>query len=218
MVILIMIFKVTYSQRKDVWNHLNTTWKFNFEKWGRKNISNSLRKSYPKKFQLSLRKAKTKKQATKSINDFLNNLPKSFHNKVPIISKGVEVILNENKKEVIESLERAYKKKFPFKVIRVYLTTANMCPYSYEKKWYMTGINFSKEQHLNIAKHELNHFMYYYYHSELKKKLSRRKFELIKEALAILTNPEGNDKPEVRKLENRIKKFKTADVAIKHII
>ena len=60
-------------------------------------------------------------------------------------------------------------------------------------------------QIINTAKHELNHFMFYYYYSYLKDKLKEEKFERLKEALAIFTNPEGNDKPEVKELEQYLK-------------
>jgi hypothetical protein len=56
-----------------------------------------------------------------------------------------------------------------------------------------------------VAKHELNHFMFFYYYPQLKEKLGEEKFEILKEALVIFTNPEGNDKPAVKKLENYFK-------------
>lgn len=61
----------------------------------------------------------------------------------------------------------------------------------------------SVEGHLNTTKHELNHFMFYYYYQEKlrKQSLSEEKIEKLKEALAILTNPEGNNKPDVKELE-----------------
>ena len=52
--------------------------------------------------------------------------------------------------------------------------------------------------------------MFYFYYLDLlaKKGLPNDKIEKLKEAFAILTNPEGNNKPDVEKLEEYIKSLK----------
>ena len=112
--------------------------------------------------------------------------------------------------EIIGLLETVYQKNFPFDEITVFLTSLGICPYNYEKRWFMSRRSNSVEGHINTTKHELNHFMFYFYYLDLlaKKGLPNDKIEKLKEAFAILTNPEGNNKPDVEKLEEYIKSLK----------
>lgn len=201
-----MKFNVFYSLEKDIWNHLNSNWKFTYRKHGREDIQEKLLALYPKSFQDALKATKTEKKARAVIINFLSSLPKSFHNTTPLVARGVEQVLKENKEKIIGKLEAVYNKPFPFKTITVYLTTANICPYNFKKQWYMSGRNSNIENHISTALHELNHFMFYYYYSGLKKELGIEKYEILKEGLAVFTNPEGNDKPKVKNLENYLKK------------
>ncbi|MBM4401733.1 MAG: hypothetical protein FJ044_00615 [Candidatus Cloacimonetes bacterium] len=111
----------------------------------------------------------------------------AIKNVTPIIVRGAEQLLNENAVKIIEKLEKTYNKPFPFNEVAVYITTANIHPYNYEEKWFMSGRNQSEQGHLRTAMHELNHFMFYYYYPHLKDKLGNEKFEILKEALAIYT-------------------------------
>lgn len=213
-----MKFVVSYSQEKDIWNHLNSNWKFTFRKHGRKDIQEKLLKNYSAEYRESLKKAKTEEEARKVITNFLNSLSVGIRNTNSLIAIGLEKILNEKKQEIVGLLEKVYEASFPFEKITVYLTTANMCPYSFEQRWFMSGRNSSIEGHINTAKHELNHFMFYYYYlkSPLGKDLGFEKREILKEALAVFTNPEGNDKPNVKKLENYF--MKNLDKTIPQIL
>lgn len=201
-----MQFIVPYSKEKDIWNYLNSAWEFTHEKYGRKDIQEKVLQFHPFEFKTKLSQAKTKKEASFIIKSFLDSLPSSFQNLTPIIAKGVENILNEKKNEIIASLEQVYAKKFPFEKITVFLTTCGINPYNYQQKWFMSNRNASVEEHLKTAKHELNHFMFYYYYPQLKSEFGDSNFEKLKEALAILTNPEGNDKPDILELEKFIRK------------
>jgi len=201
-----MIFKVKYSTDKDIQNHLKSSWKFSYSKFGRKNIKDKLLASYPEDFKENLKKAKTPQEAEIVIGNFLSSLPKNFHNTTPLIALGVEQTLNENAHKIEDSLTSAYKKPVPFDKVTVYLTTCNIYPYNFKECWFMSSRNASAEGHIRIANHELNHFMFYYYYPELKKELGEKKYEILKEALAIFTNSEGNDKPEVKNLESYFRK------------
>lgn len=48
--------------------------------------------------------------------------------------------------------------------------------------------------------HEFNHFMFYHYYPELKDKLGKEKYELLKESLTFFTNPNQIGKPDEDKL------------------
>jgi hypothetical protein len=201
-----MKFIVKYSKERDVWNHLNTIWKFSFHKHGRKKIKNIIRKNYPANYLNDLWKAETEKGAKKIIDKYLNYLHEHVQNPTSLIVKETEKLLNENKGKIISRLETVYEEKFPFKIITVYIHTGLFSPYNYKERWFMTRRSGNEDKHVKIALHELNHFMFYYYYPQLKEKLGDEKYETLKEALAIYTNPEGNDKPNVQKLEDYFKK------------
>lgn len=205
-----MKFIVNYSQEKDINNYLNSIWKFSYQKHGREGMENKLLKYFPEEFKEQIGNTQTKEDATLIIKNYLNNLPQSFGNLTPVIIIGVQKILDDNKTEIINLLESVYQKKFPFDEITVFLTSLGICPYNYEEKWFMSCRSNTLEWHLNTAKHELNHFMFYFYYldSLTKKGLLNEKIEKLKEAFAILTNSESNNKPDIKELEEYIKSLK----------
>lgn len=199
-----MKFKVFYSQEKDIQNYLNAGWRFKYRKFGhdpRRFLS-----KFPQHFQDELLKAKTKTEAVKVIKGFWKKVKSpNFNENTKQIIKKAEKLLSNKKNNIIKSLEDLYNKPFPFSQINVYLTTFPINPYNYKERWFMANRKANPLQLINTTKHELNHFMFYYYYSPLKQKLGEEKFEKLKEALAIFTNPEGNDKPEVKELEQYLK-------------
>lgn len=202
-----MKFQVFYSKEKDIWNYLNFGWRFISLKHGREDIQEKSLENFPEDFRSKLKRAKTETKARAIIENFINSFSPTFFRLNEIIEIGVAKVLNDNRKQIIGLLEDIYQKPLLFKEITAYLTSFPMHPYCYEKRWYMTGRTASSEGHIKTAKHELNHFMFYYYYREKLHKLgiSMEKREKLKEALAIFTNPEGNDKPAVKKLETYLK-------------
>jgi hypothetical protein len=198
-----MNFIVKYSQEKDINNYIHSVWHFSYQKYGREGMEEKLLKYFPEEFKAQIRKAKTKEEATQIIKNYLDNLPQSFKDQTPVLAVGIEKVLNDHKLEIVDLLESVYQNKFPFNTITVFLTTLGICPYDYEEKWFMSRRSNSIEGHLNTTKHELNHFMFYFYYLEklIKDGLSNEKIEILKEAFAIFTNPEGNNKPDVKELE-----------------
>jgi len=205
-----MKFLVRYCLQKDINNYLNSVWRFTYQKWGRIGIQQRFLKYYPIEFQQELKKAKTKVQAQEVIKNFLTSKSDAFHNMTKIRVEEITDLLNKNSKKIIFRLEKIYKQPFPFEKIIVYLTTAPIFPYNYEKRWFMTGRNCLDEKHLAIATHELNHFMFYYYYKNLD--LVKEKSEILKEALAILSNVEENNKPNIKVVEKFVFKHKTKPV------
>jgi len=197
-----MEFKVLYSQEKDIWNFLNSVWRFTYLKHGRTDIRKRLLSNFPQNFRDDLNRAKTKEEGREKIMKYLEWRQKNYANTTPIIIDWLEKNINKKKGEIITKLEKIYQQKFPFSKIIIYLTTVNIFPYSYKDRWFMSGKYQSLENHISTALHELNHFMFYYYYPGLKKELGVKRYEILKEALAIYTNPEGNNKPDVKKMEN----------------
>lgn len=213
-----MTFKTAYNLEKDIDNYLRAVWNFTYLEHGRNQVREKLLRQLPEQVQTELLRAKNEKEAKQVIATFLSHLPTSYQNTTPMIVLGVDKLLNSAKRGIIDILETVYQSPFPFKIIRVYLTTLSMQPYSYEEVWYMTYRNNTLEKHLDVTKHELNHFMFYYYFRDklVKQGISNLRIEQLKEALAILTNPEGNDKPDIKELEHHI--FTRKELPIEKII
>ena len=102
--------------------------------------------------------------------------------------------------EMEGKLKMIYKNKVSFKSILVYLTSSPICPYNFKEKWILVFAEANTRQQLQILLYELNHFMFYYYFGDLRKELEKEKFESLKEALTIFTNPEEKGYPNQRKL------------------
>lgn len=202
-----MQFLVKYSQEKDIQNYLNAGWKFTYAKYGRKNIQEKLLENYPQEFKNKLLEAKTKIIAKKVVKDFLDSRPEDFRHITKLVIKVCQEVLDEEKQSIIDLLEKIYQKPVPFDKITVYITTFPINPYNYEECWFMVNRNSSIAGFINTAKHELNHFMFYHYYLEklTQQKISKEKREKLKEALAIFSNPEGNDKPDIKELESYLK-------------
>lgn len=202
-----MNFIASYSKEKDIQNYLNAGWKFTYRKHGRENIQEELLKRFPESFRTSLVQAPDEPAARKVVEDWLASKNAEYQRLTDLTIKTIQMVLNKEKNYIIQTLESVYKEKFPFDEISVFLTTFPIHPYSFENRWFMIGRMSHVPGMIGTAKHELNHFMFYYYFlDELTKRgLKKEKREQLKEALAVLTNPEGTDKPAVKELENHIK-------------
>lgn len=199
-------FTVDYSLKKDTLNYLARVWrKDNAQIYGRD--PSVFLKDFPSEFQNNLTKAQNEHQAFDIILDYLKSKETLLHTQTTqYILKWVDRILNEESADIVSQLESVYQQPVPFDQITVYLTTYPICPYNYKERWFMCKRNGSIDHFSRIARHELNHFMYYYYWRDfvVSQNISENKSEILKEAMAILTNPEGNDKPTVKPLEAEI--------------
>ena len=205
--------KISYSSSKDIQNYLNAGWKFTYATHGRDPKQFLAR--LPNDFQKKLTNAPTKPQATKVIKSYWEKSRTiNFNQNTKLTIKWMQIIINNEWKNIVNLLELVYQQKFPFEQIHIYLTTFPINPYNYKEKWFMVGRNSSIVGIISTTKHELNHFMFYFYFLEelRKRNVSLEKREKLKEALAILTNPEGNDKPDVKELEKYIQSQKEKPV------
>ena len=200
-------FKVEYSIEKDAIPYLKVIWKMQYKPLGRKNLSERLLGNKPEQFQEAIKKAKTEEEAKRVINDFLcenleNNKAKFEYN-----IKRIQKILDENRDKIVGKLESLFNKKFPFKEITVYLTTAGICPYNYDKRWFMAYANADEARVLTVASHELNHFMFFYYYlPSLKKEgIDGHKLMVLKEALVVLDPNDTDKKPQAEDLKKFLK-------------
>lgn len=95
-------------------------------------------------------------------------------------------------KRYFKKLEKITKNKIYSNTFTCYFTTIRRCPYSIKNISFMANI-FTNDASLVIA-HEIMHLQFhYYFEKEIRKSLSEKKFQDLKEALTVLLNVEFND-------------------------
>ncbi|MEK7447433.1 MAG: hypothetical protein AAB632_01380 [Patescibacteria group bacterium] len=203
-----MKFIVEYSIERDMYNYLNAIWRMKYTSFGRDDLREKLLSSKPEQFQEDIKKAKTEEEAKKVIVSYLESRLKTKKPEIDKNIRDIQKVIDDNKDVIIKTLESVFNKDFSFDEVFVYLTTAGICPLNFEKRWFMVYDNANDETVVRVATHELNHFMFFYYYTEkLKTRMDIHRFKVLKEALVILTNPEGNrgGKPETIELEGYLK-------------
>ncbi len=195
-----LVFKVNYSLEKDALNYLSSLWKLRYLKHGRRFLSENLSNGFPNEFIRGLKAIDDKPTARKYVSDYLRVQHPFFREYINRVQKRSQNTLNEEASEIALSLEKVYGLRFPFNQIGVYITTLKICPYDYPERWFMISVYGDPKSHLNTALHELNHFMFYYYFGKLRGELGHEKFESLKEALTVFTNPDEEGYPAQRRL------------------
>lgn len=188
---IFMKLKVTFSLNHEINNYVNSLYKFRWLKHGRKNIQENLLKPFPESFKKDLSRCKSEKEVREVIKKFLGKDLNKREGKFKLIANNLEKAWKEKDDELVKKLEKVYGKKFPFKTLTVYLTSIPICPYNFKKRWIMVFAYTPKiNTQLKIIVHELNHFMFLYYYGDLERKVGKKKFEQLKEALTVFTDPE----------------------------
>lgn len=200
-----MKINVSFSLQHEIDNYLDSLWKFKWEKHGRQNIQERLLGPFPIWFKDKLNRAQTEKEARTVISEYIKQNILTKGKKYKDTSTNLENVWESQKAKILAGLESIYGYTIPFKKLTVYLTSIPICPYSYKELWIMVSTNASTNEQLNIISHELNHFMFYYYFPQLKKRLGIRKYESLKEALTVFTNPEEKGYPSQKKLRGWLK-------------
>ncbi|MDO8570066.1 MAG: hypothetical protein Q7R97_00585 [Candidatus Daviesbacteria bacterium] len=204
-----MKIRVVYSLLIDTNIYMNSIYQFAWLKHGREDMQKKLLSKYPIDFQEQLQSAKNTKQAKVIIRKYLKNNYKNNQLLYKQSAKLLTKVWKKEEKKIIEQLETLFNNKFPFEKITIFFTTAPICPYNYNKRWIAVVCKATPEIQINILKHELNHFMFYFYYSELKMTLTTEKFESLKESLTVFTNPEEQGYPNHQKLRAWLKSQKS---------
>lgn len=137
---------------------------------------------------------------TKNDNDCADFLLKKYSSdfRADLFMIAISGKWKEIEEKFILILEKITGKKFIFfeDKITVFFTSAPLCPYNINEKWFMIfpvgDLNYAD----TLIAHELLHFHFqYYYEDELDKKgVKGENFHLLKESLTFLLNePEFND-------------------------
>ncbi len=92
-------------------------------------------------------------------------------------------------------LEKIHNHLFPFSHVKAVLSTAGGFGYSTQGRWFATSMTQNKFIAIDIAMHELMHFMFhkYYWDECAKKGLTWKQIWNIKEAFTVLLNLEFSD-------------------------
>lgn len=197
--------KVAYDKARDVQVYLNYLYQFKSYKHGRDNIREELLNTYPEEFRIALNNASTRLEAAKVAKNYLKEKytgKRSYFRKVALMLEEAWIT---QRADIEKQLADLYAQKVPFETIWVYYTTTPICPYNFRKREIIVSYKRQIEVQINILKHELNHFMFYYYFPELLEELGKEKFESLKEALTVFTNPEENGYPAHQKLRAWLK-------------
>lgn len=97
-------------------------------------------------------------------------------------------------KDVIKKLEIVHKFPFPFTSIKGVLSSANRFGYDSNNGWFATNMRQNKYICIDVATHELMHFMFHKYYDQTckEKGLSQNQMWDIKESFSVLLNIEFN--------------------------
>jgi len=188
-----MKLEVTYSIEKDAQTYVDYIFNFKFFKHGRVNIQETLLEKLDIPLQSLLKSVENDQEAFCKIRSYLEQTYNSNPTIIKDSAAKLKTMWGKVGDNIIFSLEFLYKKPFPFKFATAYLTTNFIFPYNYEQKYFFVNFKYLSTQ-LNTIKHELNHFMFYYYYPA-GKDLNLEKYELLKESLSFFSNPEQEGKP-----------------------
>ncbi len=97
-------------------------------------------------------------------------------------------------KDVIHKLETIHKFPFSFTSIKGVLSSANRFGYDSNGGWFATNMRQNKYICIDVATHELMHFMFHKYYDQIckEKGLSKNQMWDIKESFTVLLNIEFN--------------------------
>jgi len=126
----------------------------------------------------------------------LKRVIKNIHkNKlIEIYRKSLEESWREVEKEYFNRMEKIFKKKFPFKKVKAYITTSGRCPYDPDKPSFMVSLFYSLPGSLNTCGHEIMHiFFHHTYWKDIEKEIGKEKTADLKEALTVILNLEFRD-------------------------
>lgn len=206
-----------YDVEKDAENYLNSVVNFKHLPHGRKNIQKQLLSYVSEEVKKIIATNQSEEEVKKLLTTYLSKFSKDNDK---LIKKNIEKL---NKaweslgEQITKNLEFFFQKPFPFEEITVYLTTLPISPYNYEQRYFYVFHRAMSKIQLRVATHELCHFMFYYYYTDIKTTLVGEKYELLKESITFFTNPESPGKPNEKPLRDlyKSKEWGSLDEAIR---
>lgn len=138
---------------------------------------------------LKLSKSKQKTAISEDIKKYYTPVKKKFLNSA---ATDINKEWLKIEKGFLTKLEKIYKKPFPYNSVKGILSSVNRFGYSTDRRWFAVSMFRNKFMAIDIATHELMHFMFhkYYWKTCSDKGLSWKQTWDIKEAFTVLLNLE----------------------------
>jgi hypothetical protein len=126
-------------------------------------------------------------QIEKSIEQYYKKENKLFSIVDDINKEWIKI-----EKDVIQKLEEIHKFPFPYTSIKGILSSANRFGYNSDEGWFATNMRTNKFICIDVATHELMHFMFHKYYDQvcIENGLNRNQMWDVKEAFSVLLNVE----------------------------
>lgn len=178
---------ISYNIEKDAENYLKSVYEFVYPDDGgtSRNFDRSL---YPDQ-QEKIKNSKNKEEAKEVILDILQKWYTKNKSMIELNNNALQKLWENKKEAYLNGVKKIYNKSLDWPEVSVYLTTLTICPYNFNKKWFMVSVRTGIEKQLQTIFHELFHFVFYeHYYSYCKKKLNNEQIHHLKEALTIFLN------------------------------
>lgn len=181
------LVKFVINKNLDIRNHL-----IGLETHKNKTHSFTRRKNEKLDALLKLSKSKQKISIAKDVAKYYFPAKRKFLDSI-VTDINREWLKIE--KDFLTKLEKIHKKPFPYNSMRGVISSADRFGYSTNGHWFAIGMRQNKFIAIDIATHELMHFMFhkYYWKTCSDKGLSEKQIWDIKEAFTVLLNLEFSD-------------------------
>lgn len=115
--------------------------------------------------------------------------------KVISLAKDINEEWSKIESGFVQKLEEVHKFQFPHKEIRGVLSSASRFGYNLDENWFATDMMRNKFACIDVATHELMHFMFHKYYDKVceEKGLSKNEMWDVKESFTVLLNIEFAD-------------------------
>lgn len=182
-----VVFK--YDREKDIYNYLNSVYKFNWLHHGREVDNWVVRFLFPEDLE-RIKTAKDEDAAQLIIKRIVEKIVRRSKYEFSKTKNSLEEIWSQKEKLYFKKLELFYNKPIFFSKVTAFMTTLPICPYSLKDRWFMVSYRFCLEEQIRTVCHELMHFMFLHYYGNLalEKLGSKEKMEILKEALTVFLN------------------------------
>ena len=166
--------------KKDAWNWWDACNKVSYEEDWCQRINCQLRNKIVNK---------SKKQVFSFLMPYLKDLYRREKINQKLVS--IQKVFDKKQQEIFNRMEKVTGKTIYRKDFTCYLTTFPRAAYDYECGYVWLPIIWPKQTYIRTFIHELLHFQTYaYYEKQCLKKLTKKEFENLKEALTVILNEE----------------------------
>lgn len=213
-----MKLSLEYSPEKDAWNYISSLTPNPETLYGRTNIPQGMLDQASSEIKRIISLEADPKELLEKVSAQLQKEYEANHEIYANKEKRLLVLWESVSPQISHYLSNIYQRPFPFeeKNLKGYFTTLGRCPYNYSEFSIYFSLKASPSQQISTAIHELNHFMFFYYFSDLENELGEKNYQLLKESLSFFSNPEQPGYPAEKELRELYlsRKWESIDEAI----